>query len=108
MVPGSAVRVTRVFDLAEVTALDGTGRLFLRAAVSVLDLDELRTEGRNLAVDAGVCLDLIAAALKASVAVGYVGEGRCVVSAAAWHMATRSRSGFEGGGSFGRLAARAR
>ncbi len=49
------VGVVGVLDLAEVAALDGSGPLFLRAAVAVLDLDKLGTGG-NLAVDVGVDL----------------------------------------------------
>ena len=49
------IRVVGVFDLAEVSALDGTGAFFPGAAVAVLDLDKLGTCGK-LAVDMGVDL----------------------------------------------------
>lgn len=89
------VGVVGVLDLAEVSALDGSGALFLRAAVSVLDLDKLGT-GCSLAVDEVVNLDLVAVSIKTVVAVGYVREEGRVEPAAAWACNASSCGGVEG------------
>ena len=76
------VRIVVMLDLAEVAALNGSGALLFRPAVSVLDLNQLGS-GRNLTVDMGVYLDLIARSVKALVALN-VGKEGSVESAATW------------------------
>ncbi len=58
------VGIVVMLDLAEVAARNGSGALLLRSTVSVLDLNQFGT-GRNLTVDVGVYLELVAWCVKA-------------------------------------------
>ena len=84
-----------MLDLAEVPALHGSGPLLGCSPPSVLDLDKLRPS-RNLAVDVGVNLGLIARSVKTLIAL-HVAEERSVVSAAAGTGNASSGGGVEGG-----------
>ena len=84
-------------NLAEVPGLHGTGALFLRTAVAVLDLDKLGTSS-DRAVDMGVYLALVAASIQALVSYG-VGEERRVVPGAVRTSAARSGDGLKVGSS---------
>ncbi len=102
------VRVYGLLNLAEVAALDGSGPLLSRAAVSVLDLDKLGT-GRNLAVEISGDFRLIVGTVKTLIPIGYVSKQRRVVSAAAGASDASSCGGMRVGSSLSNGAsARAR
>jgi hypothetical protein len=85
-------------DLVEVPALDGSGPLLPCVPPAVLDLDKIGT-GRNLAIDVGGDLDLIAGSRETLVAFSYVRKEGSVVSAATGASDASSGCGVEVGSS---------